>query len=106
MDKKTEKMIALAVAYGINCKFCMEYHRQKAVEIGLTPQEMRAAIEVAETVKTGAARKTRGYADELFADTAAEPCCPPGSACCPGASSAQSPEAGKCTPSSAPDCGA
>lgn len=106
MDKKTEKMIALAVAYGINCRFCMEYHRQKAVEIGLTPQEMRAAIEVAESVKAGAARKTRGYAEELFADAAVEPCCAPGSACCPGGGAAGPRDAGGCMPTGATDCGA
>ena len=83
MDNKTKEMIALGVAYGINCKPCMEYHKKKAVEAGLTPIEMRAAIRVAEGVKTGAANKTKGFAEELFGEAPEERCCPPGSACCP-----------------------
>jgi len=66
MDNKTEGMIALGVAYGINCKFCMEYHKKKAIEAGLTQEEMHSAIQVAEGVKKGANNKTKGYAKELF----------------------------------------
>ena len=58
MDKKTEEMIAIGVAYGINCIACMEYHKKKAIKAGLTEEEMQAVIKVAEMVKTGAASKT------------------------------------------------
>ena len=34
MDKKTEEMIAIGVAYGINCLPCMEYHKKKGIEVG------------------------------------------------------------------------
>lgn len=83
MDTKIEEMIALGVAYGINCRFCMEYHKKKAIKVGLTPEEMYAAIQVAEGVKTGAYNKTKGYAKELFGKTPEEECCPAGSECCP-----------------------
>ena len=59
-------MIALGVAYGINCTFCMEYHKKKAIEAGLTEEEMQGAIKVAKQVKTGAANKTEAVAKELF----------------------------------------
>lgn len=83
MDKKTEEMIALGVAYGINCQFCMEYHKKKAIEAGVTEEEMRQAIRIGEQVKTGAAKKTKASAKKLFGEIAEEPCCPPQSECCP-----------------------
>lgn len=83
MDAKTEKMIALGVAYGINCKFCMEYHKEKAIAVGLTQQEMLSAIQVAEGVKMGAHNKTKGYAKDLFGEVGEPRCCPAGSECCP-----------------------
>lgn len=83
MDKKTEEMIALGVAYGINCTFCMEYHKKKAVKAGLTEEEMRAAIGVAEQVKTGAANKTKAVAKELFGEPEDGGCCSADRSCCP-----------------------
>ena len=82
-DLKTEELIALGVSYGINCKFCMEYHKGKAVAAGVTPEEMHSAIQVAEGVKTGAANKTKGYAKDIFGEVTEERCCPAGSECCP-----------------------
>jgi len=82
MDKKTEEMIAIGVAYGINCIFCMEYHKKKAIKAGLTEEEMRAVIKVAEMVKTGAASKTISAAKELFGDAQNSSDCSAGSSCC------------------------
>ena len=78
MDAKTEEMIALGVAYGINCRFCMEYHKKEAIEAGLTSEEMLTAIQVAEGVKTGAYNKTKGYAKALFGEHPEAQCCPAG----------------------------
>ncbi len=83
MDKKIEEMIALGVAYGINCTACMEYHRKEAIKAGLTVEEMLGAIRVAKQVKTGAAKKTEAVAKELFGEAGDGPCCPVGSECCP-----------------------
>jgi len=82
MDKKTEEMIALGAAYAVNCGFCMEFHKKKAIEAGLTEGEMLAAIQVVEGVKTGAAAKTKQNAGSLFGDIMEERCCPAGSECC------------------------
>lgn len=82
MDKKTEEMIALGVAYGINCTFCMEYHKNKAIKAGLTEEEMLAAINVAEQVKTGAANKTKVVARELFGEPEESAGCSSDSPCC------------------------
>jgi AhpD family alkylhydroperoxidase len=83
MNARIEEMIALAVAYSINCKFCMEYHKKQALERGLTQQEMLSAIQVAEGVKTGAHNKTKEFANDLFGEVGTARCCPAGSECCP-----------------------
>jgi len=79
MNKKIEEMIALGVAYAVNCQPCMEYHKQRAIEAGLTKEEMQAAIQVAESVKMGAYKKTKQIAGNLFGDVKEEKCCPVGS---------------------------
>ena len=83
MDKKSKEMIALGVAYGINCTACMEYHKKEANKAGLTKEEMLGAITVAKQVKAGAANKTESVAKELFGQADEGPCCPPGRECCP-----------------------
>lgn len=82
MDKKIEEMIAIGVAYGINCIPCMEYHKKKAIKAGLTEEEMQAVIKIAEMVKTGAANKTISVAKELFGDAEGSSDCSAGSTCC------------------------
>jgi AhpD family alkylhydroperoxidase len=83
MDKKLEEMIALGAAYAVNCQPCMEFHKRKAIEAGLTEAEMRTAIQVAEAVKVGAAKKAKDFAENLFGNIKEERCCPAGSECCP-----------------------
>jgi AhpD family alkylhydroperoxidase len=78
MNRKIEEMIALGAAYAVNCQPCMEYHKKKAIEAGLTKEEMQAAIQVAESVKMGAYKKTKQYAGNLFGDVKEEKCCPVG----------------------------
>ena len=82
MDKKTEEMIAIGVAYGINCLGCMEYHKSKGIEVGLTEEQMQAAVQIAEQVKTGAANKTKGFAKILFGEISEGSSCTGGSECC------------------------
>ncbi|OGW38568.1 MAG: hypothetical protein A2010_02025 [Nitrospirae bacterium GWD2_57_9] len=83
MNKKIEEMVALGAAYALHCRPCMEYHKQQALEAGLTQEEMQAAIGVAEAVREGAGRKNKSFAEDLFGSLKAEGCCPAGSACCP-----------------------
>ena len=56
----------------------MEYHKKKSVEAGLTEEQMLAAIGIAVQVKNGAAKKTKGYAEELFGKISEEGSCPVG----------------------------
>lgn len=66
MDKKTEEMIALGVSYALNCHPCLEFHKRKAAELGLTDDEMQQAIQIGENVRNGAHAKTREVTKQLF----------------------------------------
>lgn len=82
MDTKTSELIAIGVAYGINCHPCMEYHKEAGLKAGLTEEEMLEAIKVAETVKNGAHSITKGAASNLFGEMEEGGCCPAGKGCC------------------------
>ena len=76
MDKKTEEMIAIAVSYTLNCLPCMEYHKKQAIAAGLTNEQMQSAVAIAVMVKNGAAKKTKGYAEDLFGKITEDDSCP------------------------------
>lgn len=81
MDKKVEEMIAMGAAYALNCQPCMEVHRRKGAEAGLSKGEMQAAIQVAETVKKGAYKRASSIAKDLF-ETKEEESRPAANECC------------------------
>ena len=76
MDQKTKEMIALAVSYAVNCHPCLNHHKEKAIEIGMTEEEMLDALEVGEMVRKGALKFTKELANELFSfQTSEMKCC-------------------------------
>jgi AhpD family alkylhydroperoxidase len=55
LDIKTAELIALGASVAANCHPCLQTHINKALQAGLTEQEIKAAIEVGRTVRSGAA---------------------------------------------------
>jgi AhpD family alkylhydroperoxidase len=49
------ELIAVGASVTANCQSCLQRHVSKALEAGLTEQEIKAAIEVRRTVRKGAA---------------------------------------------------
>lgn len=83
LDAKQQELIAIGVSYAINCRPCMDYHKQAGLKAGLSEEAMQAALAVAESVREGAHAKTQGYVKEIFGDFAQNAaCCPAGSPCC------------------------
>lgn len=83
LDYKTQELIALGVAYAINCTKCMKVHRREALKAGLSAQAMSAALNVAQSVVSGATGITRDEAKILFGSEVTDAsCCPIGSDCC------------------------
>ena len=55
LDIKTKELIALGASVAANCHPCLQNHINKALQAGLTEQEIKYAIEVGVTVRSGAA---------------------------------------------------
>ena len=83
VDKKTEELIALGVAYAINCVKCMKVHKKVALDAGVSSEEMNLALSVAEGVVSGARGVAKKEAENIFGRKVDENrCCPEGSECC------------------------
>ncbi len=55
MEPKTEVMIALGVAIGVNCIPCFDHLYGRSKEVGLDEEEIKRIFQIAEKVKGGAA---------------------------------------------------
>ena len=54
MDEKTKMMVALGASAAVNCIPCFQHYYAKAGKLGLTAEEIKEAVEVANQVKNGA----------------------------------------------------
>lgn len=54
MDERTKVLICLGVATAANCVPCFEYYFGSADSVGLTPEEIQEAVDLASQVKKGA----------------------------------------------------
>ena len=77
MDEKTEIMVALGIAMGVNCIPCFDHLYSKSQEIKLDEDEVRAIAEIASKVKNGASIFMKNTIAETLGDTPAseQPCC-------------------------------
>jgi hypothetical protein len=84
MDERTEIMIALGVAVGVNCIPCFDFLYSKSQELKLEEDEVRAIVEIAGKVKNGASIFMKNTIAEALGDTpsAEQPCCSQTSSSC------------------------
>src|SRR5271154_640495 len=55
IPKKYKELMAIAVALTTQCPYCIEVHRQAAIQAGVTGQELAETIHVAASLRAGAA---------------------------------------------------
>ena len=55
VPKKFKELMAIAVALTTQCPYCIEIHKNKALEAGATEQELAETIHVAAALRAGAA---------------------------------------------------
>ncbi|MEO0796926.1 MAG: carboxymuconolactone decarboxylase family protein [Verrucomicrobiota bacterium] len=55
IPKKYKELMAIAVALTTQCTYCIEIHRQAAIDAGATKEELAEAIHVAAALRAGAA---------------------------------------------------
>jgi AhpD family alkylhydroperoxidase len=75
MEKLTyaeRELVALGAAMGSNCVPCIEYHIPEARKAGLTEQQIREAIQLADKVRQVPARKVLAVATALLAEAEVE----------------------------------
>ena len=67
-DARTVEMIALGASVAANCHSCIQHHSAKAIDAGLSQQEIKEAMEVGRMIRKGAALSM----DKLIADLSGE----------------------------------
>ena len=55
IPKKYKELMAIAVALTTQCPYCVEIHRQQAVDAGVTETELAEAVHVAAALRAGGA---------------------------------------------------
>ena len=77
LTQRESELVALGAAIASNCVPCIEYHIPEARKAGLTDLEIRAAIELANSVRRVPARNVLETAMSLLADGARPEACGP-----------------------------
>jgi len=70
-DERTVELIAIGASIAANCQPCLQYHINKALEVGITEQEIKEAVKVGRTVRKGAAYKMDQFTTSLSGESAA-----------------------------------
>lgn len=65
LDEKTKELIAIAASFTANCHPCLDYHVEKARQLGTVTEEILEAIAVGKHVRMGAAGRTDKHAAHL-----------------------------------------
>jgi len=85
MDRKTELMVSLGTAIGLNCIPCFDHIYARAKEVDLAEADIQAVAAIAFKVKNGAAMFIKQAINEVV-DTSAEEgaacTCPTEGTCC------------------------
>lgn len=73
LSQREREIVAIGAAMGSNCIPCIEYHIPEARKAGLSDEELREAVALADKVRQVPARKVLEAADRLLkADTASQ----------------------------------
>ena len=83
MDSKTQVMVALGAAIGVNCIPCFDHLYGKAKEVGIEDEEIRDIVDTAYKVKNGASTFLKHAIDEQVENVVDtdQPCCSPETDC-------------------------
>jgi AhpD family alkylhydroperoxidase len=78
MDEKVQELIAVGAAVAAHCQPCFTYHLNKAKELGLSEDAIKAAVAVGESLQRGAAAAMHKHVRESLGDAiASSSCCRP-----------------------------
>ncbi len=66
MDERTKELIAIGASVGAHCQPCLTYHVEKARELGIDDEEIRAAIETGHMVEKGAMSAMKKFSANIL----------------------------------------
>ena len=66
LHEKTKELVAIGAAIGGNCLPCLEWHYKKCIELGVSSDDIKEAIEMAKIVKEVPNQKIYELADFLI----------------------------------------
>ncbi len=79
-----KELVAIGAAIGSNCEMCFKHHYNEARKLGVSKDDMRLAVEMAQAVKDTPARSIVALADRYLSEPRilprATPCCGGGEA--------------------------
>lgn len=84
MDEKTKELIAIGASIGAHCQPCLTYHVNRAKELGVDAESIRAAIDVGHMVEKGSMAAMREFAKGVLDGTSGPAATP---SCCGGTAS-------------------
>jgi AhpD family alkylhydroperoxidase len=72
-----KELVAIGASIGSNCEPCFKYHYNEARKLGVSKDDIRLAVEMAQVVKDSPARSILALADKYLAEPRpqASPCC-------------------------------
>ncbi|MCE1246768.1 MAG: carboxymuconolactone decarboxylase family protein [Firmicutes bacterium] len=81
LNEKLRELIAIGASIGAHCQPCLTFHVEKARELGVSEDEINAAVDVGYMVQKGAMNEIKKHAQNILKPNAKESCgC--GSGCC------------------------
>ncbi len=69
MNESTKELIAIGASVCAHCQPCMRFHVAKAQELGLSDDDIRAAIAVGHQVEKGSMAAMREFSDGVLTGT-------------------------------------
>ena len=72
-----KELVAIGTAIGSNCEMCFKHHFNEARKLGVSKDDIRLAVEMAQAVKDSPARSISELAEKYLREPAAKasPCC-------------------------------
>ena len=86
-----KELVAIGAAIASNCEHCFKYHYNEARKLGVSKEDLRLAVDMAQAVKDNPARSISKLADKYLSEPRPQPTT---SSCCGG--DAPAPAGGKC----------